>query len=455
MSTWVGRVRVSLAYHATVPVSRKRKKNRKKNRATGLRAYTLPGGPAGRPTDLAATLSGIAEQRRQLDERRASLATAAAGPMIAELVELAVSRSDLDLESELCSRIGRTLAQQEDAPIEDHVGPNTLAEAGIDAAAAAVRATIAPGANGWEPAWRVLTAVAGIVNHPLRDQATDAIDDLRSGPGGHRLPETPAGPVVTGPVRWTRDGYGSRFGVAAPLRTADGRDYWYLWDIDACGHDAFTVHSRCHTGPDEALTDWQAGVGLPAAEGTVFEPVDDVWLLAELMPYEQGMMRPGGENAEQFAEYHRSRRLAEAVLDATGPTAQPRTPTSSGLDHTTAGPVFTAWLQQHRPDGRRPADLDEVVTELADSWQIGDRAALYHTCSPHRVALTAEHIRDFYEDDFAADLIALLPDWTAWLAERNATPAHLAERCAPFARGEQHSGIRDDKGPNYLIRITE
>src|SRR5262249_53022394 len=98
----------------------------------------------------------------------------------------------------------------------------------------------------------------------------------------------------------------SRFGVAVPLRTAGGRDRWYLWDIDACGHDVFTVHSRYHASADEALADWQAGVGLPAAEGTVFAPVDAPWLLSELLPREQGMMRPGGENAEQYAEYHRS-----------------------------------------------------------------------------------------------------------------------------------------------------
>jgi len=156
--------------------------------------------------------------------------------------------------------------------------------------------------------------------------------------------------------------------VAAPLRIAGRRDRWYLWDIDACGHDVFTVHSRCHASADDALTDWQAAVGLPAAEGTVFVPVDDPWLLADLMPYEQGMMRPGGENAEQFAEYHRSKRLAEAVLDATEPTAQPRTPAPAGLDHTTVGPLFTVWLQEHRPDRPSPADLEELVTELADSW---------------------------------------------------------------------------------------
>jgi hypothetical protein len=310
--------------------------------------------------------------------------------------------------------------------------------------------------DGWTHVWRVLIAVTGILNHPLGERANESIDDLRAQPGGERLPQTPTGPTTTGPVLWTRDAYGSRFGVAAPFRTADGPDRWYLWDIDGCGHDTFTVHSRYHATPAEALTDWQAGVGAPAADGTVFTPVDDPWLLDELMPREQGMLRPGGENVEQLAEYHRSKRLAEAVLDAIEPAHPHRTSAPSDLGRTTAADAFAAWLQEHRPDRSRPADLEALVTELADSWHIGESGHLYHTCSPHRVALAVEHIRGYYQDDFAADLIALLPDWTEWLAERNATPAHLADRCRPYANGEPHEAVNADDGrSDYLARIAE
>ncbi|MEH1128121.1 hypothetical protein [Micromonospora sp. CPCC 206061] len=118
--------------------------------------------------------------------------------------------------------------------------------------------------------------------------------------------------------------------------------------------------------------------------------------------------------------------------------------------------LFPAWLREHRPDRSQPADLDELVTELADSWQIGGPADLYHTCSPHRVALVAAHVCGYYQDDFAADLIALLPDWTAWLADNNATRAPLADRCDPHAHGAPHKGVSaDDGGPDYLARIAE
>jgi hypothetical protein len=401
-------------------------------------------------------MAGLAEYRRQRDERRASLAAAAAKPMIAELVGLVATRTDSDLEDELCVRIGRTLTELDDAPIDDHVGPNTFAEVLIDAAAEAVGTALAGEADGCTHAWRLFTAVMSIVNYPLSERAIESITHLRAQPGGDILPETPTGPTVTGSVLWSRDAYGSRFGVVAPLRTGDGPDRWYLWDIDACGHEAFTVHSRYHATPDEALADWQAGVGAPAADGTVLAPVDDPGLLDDLMPRELGMMRPGGENVEQFAEYHRSKRLAEAVLDAIEPVRPHRTSAPADLDRTTAANLFAAWLREHRPDRSRPDDFEELVAELADSWHISGPADLYHTCSPHRVALAAEHIRGYYQDDFAADLMALLPDWTAWLADRNATPTHLADRCRPYAHGESNKAVSADDGrPDYLARTTE
>jgi hypothetical protein len=179
-------------------------------------------------------------------------------------------------------------------------------------------------------------------------------------------------------------------------------------------------------------------------------------LLDDLLPREQGMMRPGGENGEQFAEYHRAKRLAEAVIEAIEPAGPHRTSAPTDLDPKTAAALFAAWLRDHRPDRSQPADLDELVAELTDSWHIGDPTGLYHTCSPHRVALTAEHIRGYYQDDFAADLIAPLPAWTAWLADRNTTPAHLADRCRPYAHGEPHKDISADDGRlDYLARITE
>jgi len=65
------------------------------------------------------------------------------------------------------------------------------------------------------------------------------------------------------------------------------------------------------------------------------------------------------------------------------------------------------------------------------------------------------HIRDYYLDDFADQLLALLPAWTTWLAQRNATPPQLAERCQPYAHGKPHPQLGDEHRPRYLARVIE
>jgi hypothetical protein len=255
-------------------------------------------------------------------------------------------------------------------------------------------------------------------------------------------------------VLWTRDRYGSRFAVAAPISTAGRPVRWYLWDVDACGHQAFTVHSGFHPTPEAALADWQAAVGQIAATGTALAPVDDPWLLAHLMPAEEGLLRAGGETVEQFAEYFRSKRLGEVVLQAVPwQGARP----GDGVDAATAATEFAAWLQGRAADQQEPAeDLDELATELADSWCINGIGAVYATCSPHRVALCVRHVRNYYTDEFADQLVAPLPDWTRWLAARNATPPELADRCLPYALGRPHPQVgRDDNEVDYLARVVE
>jgi hypothetical protein len=259
---------------------------------------------------------------------------------------------------------------------------------------------------------------------------------------------------VTGPVLWTADRYGSRFAVTAPIMTAVEAVRWYLWDIDACGHKAFTVHSGYHPSSAAALTDWQTAVGPTASAGTVLAPVDDPWLLTDLLPVEMGFMRPGGENVDQLAEYHRSKRLAEAVKRV---TLRPEIRSDAGLTAATAAEEFAAWLRArvpHHPESSE--DLDELAEELADSWIVNGVDALYATCSPHRVALCVLHMRNYYLPDFADQLVALLPDWTRWLATRNGTAPELADRCLPYAHGRPHPQLGDDDTEvNYIARIIE
>jgi len=413
--------------------------------------------------EFANVWTGVGSLRRHVDERPGR-AAAAAKALVAELITSAPERLDRELEDELCVRCGTHLWEWAEGPLAERVGPNLFAEAIITAAAAAVHAALrklSTKPDGWQAPWRVLGVTASIVPYPLSADAAAAIEHLRAVGGGQVLPMTPEGPSVAGPVLWTRDAYGSRFGIVAAFSSVPGEsDRWYLWDIDACGYRPFTVHSAYYATPEQALAVWQAGVGELAAADTSFTPVDDPGLLIDLWPTEQGFFRPGGENTSQFAEYHRGMRLAEAASEAVEPLNLSERPPD--LDAATAATQFTAWLREHRPGQPQPSDpdnldnLDNLVTELADSWQINCPAALYPTCSPHRVALTVPHLRNFYLDDFADQLIALLPDWIRWLADRNDTSAELTERCQRYALGKPHADVgTDNGGPNYLARVTE
>lgn len=401
--------------------------------------------------ELAEAWRGLTAYRDEVNARRASRAAAAATDLVTDLVAVLANQPDMIVEDELCLRLGMLLGEAKQAPVDDRLCPPHLAQALVVAAVAAVEATTGK-ADAWRAPQRVLTAVAGILPYPDSEAAVDAIARLRDTVGGRALPAAPPGPVVTGPVLWTRDRYGSRFAVTAPITTEDQPERWYLWDIDACGHQAFTVHSGFYPTPEAALTEWQTGVGPIAAADTVLAPVDDPWLVAQLLPVEEGMLRSGGENVEQFAEYHRSRRLAGAVKQA---IRQQETQPGGGLDAATAAVEFTAWLRARHADQQElPEDVDELATELADSWCINGIDAVFTTCSPHRVAQCVLHVRGYYLDDFADQLVTLLPDWTRWLAARNDTPPDLADRCLPYAEGEPHPQVRVDD-IDYLARVIE
>ena len=420
-------------------MSKKRKKKPgKSGRSQGLRPQSDLFRPAPDLGEQAAAFLGLSAFREQIGAQKDANAAALATDLVADLVKVMADRPDTIVEDALCERLGTLMTEARKAPVDERVSPLHLAEALVTAAEDAVAT------NAGQPeAWRVLTALVCVLPYPYGEAAGDAVARLRDEAAG-RVP--PPGPEVAGQVLWTRDRYGSRFAVVAPI-TAEGRPArWYLWDVDTCGHQAFTVHSGFHPTPEAALADWQAGVGWIAADGTDLAPVEDPSLLAALMPLEEGVLRAGGESADQFAEYYRSKRLGELVKQAV-----PWQEVSQGLTAAAAAVEFAEWL---RAGGQELSD--ELAGELADSWSINNIDAVYGACSPHRVALCAGHMGNYYEGEFAEQLVALLPDWIRWLAERNATPPELADRCLAYAHGETHPQIdREGSDPHYLARVIE
>jgi hypothetical protein len=448
-----------------VPVSRKRKK--KKSGSSGQsslrvrpfmsRQGSAVAAPARDNRELARAFQGLAAYRDRVDTQRASRAAAMATDLIADLTRAMADQPDIIVTDAVCQRLGALLAEDERSPVDERVNPDQLAEATLAAAEVSVVAALTASterADAWRGPWRVLTALAAVLPYPFPDAVAETITRLRALPTGRVLPPVPPGPEVTGRVLWTSDRYGSRFAVTAPISTAEEPVRWYLWDIDACGHEAFTVHSGYYPSSAAALTDWQTAVGQTASAGTALTPVDSPWLLAALLPVEMGFMRPGGESVEQFVEYHRSKRLAEAVKRA---MPRPNARSDAGLTAAVAAVEFAAWLRARVPSELGPPEnLDELTGELADSWNLNSIDAIYATCSPHRVALCVLHMRNYYLDDYADQLMALLPDWTRWLATRKATAPELADRCLPYAHGRPHPQLGDeDTKVDYLARITE
>ncbi|MDN5913797.1 MAG: hypothetical protein L0I76_01540 [Pseudonocardia sp.] len=214
------------------------------------------------------------------------------------------------------------------------------------------------------------------------------------------------------------------------------------------------MHSAYYPSSEAAFAGWQDGVGETASAGTVLAPATDRSLLASLLPADTGFMRPGGENAEQFAEYHRSKRLAEVVLPVV-PATEGRPDTD--LTSATAAVEFTAWLRGRVSDDSAQSEvLDAYAEELADSWNLSRIGAVFATCSPHRVALCVLHVRNYYVEDFAEQLVALLPDWVRWLSTGGAITPELADRCLPYAHGRPHPQLgHDDSDVSWQARVIE
>ncbi len=325
-------------------------------------------------------------------------------------------------------------------------------------------------------AWRVLSMLAGILPAEPGHRAREAVGRLGTAMGrlgtaseAGDLPDLPGRPGIAGPARWTCDRYGSRFAILAEVAVPDGPVRCYLWDVDGCGFRPVVVHSGYYASPEEGLAAWQVAVGAFAAGGTGWRGADDFRLLDDLLPEAESVPARGAESAERLAEHHRSRRLAELLraelLRAELPQAElpPGGMLRAGMPQ--GGTSRGAMLRGEMPRGGMsraelprggaesgtarlaPVDTDAVAADFAgtlsgppdpDRHRAAAQALaglwpaaiprLYGTCSPHRVAHVVRCVGEEFEPGFAADVLALLPEWVTWLGVRSGSPPELVDR---------------------------
>jgi len=112
-----------------------------------------------------------------------------------------------------------------------------------------------------------------------------------------------------------------------------------------------------------------------------------------------------------------------------------------------AATTFAAW-----PDGQETgldsADLPDVAASLAEIWK-GLTGVAFESCSPHRVAYAIRYIHDDYQDSYGALLLAALPQWIRWLAERTGATAEMVDRALQAVR------VDVDLDANPQVRLTE
>jgi hypothetical protein len=387
----------------------------------------------------------VLEYRQKLTEHRVGLAGDVAGALIDALIA-SPGGSDDDLEDDLCVRYGAAMVHFEDreGAIEDFVNPTDLVGALLSALDRRWHEAAEAGAD-VGVLQRVLAVVAGVLPHPLDESAGELVSAHLDASAARRVAR---GRALTGPVLWTHDVYGGRWAVVAPFASVAGPDRWYLWDVDTCAHEALTVFSGFHTSAESALAAWRESVGQTATDGVSLSPVDDAETLVNLLPGDADALRTGGEDEQQYAEFLRCRRLGQTVREA---ARRVRGRASIRLTAADAQAQFAQRLRQigyHAGSvGDEDADPDELATEVAESWSPRGCPTLYPFCSPHKVAVTVLSVRDYYKEDFAAELVALLPEWIRFLAEHTAMPAELTERCLAYASGElRYPGILDDQG---------
>ena len=252
-----------------------------------------------------------------------------------------------------------------------------------------------------------------------------------------------------------RDAYGSRFLLAVTFSNGEAPgegDHWYAWDIDTCW--LVTVAGAGSFGSaEDALTEWRDAVGMTAADAGLSRCPGELagWLLGQSARSGLlGEMLEGGEHRELIREYFRSRRRGQLVLGSL-PGDGRGTAVVSAAEIDTA--PFVDWYAGQHADAPKPGKFRKQAAEttgfLLDAWGPHEHPAeeTVYCCSPHRVEMLGRLVRDAYLPKEGKAVLALLPDWVQWCADRAGLPAALVAPALEAARAEAANPVTDDHRP--------
>jgi hypothetical protein len=376
----------------------------------------------------------------------------------------------VDIETRACAAVGDEFYARLNSG-DTGLVPAQWLRALVEETGARLQAAIASGADDWRPLAAFLRGLAGIApEHEASPDFPDfefpretaaacfaaaaksLADAGLSAAAVSALDEE--GGWVPGDALVARDAYGSRVLLAVPFsggEAAGEGDHWYAWDVDSCWL-VMVVGAGAFGSAEDALTEWRDAVGMTAAGARLSRCPGELaaWLLEpSARSGLLGDMLVGGEPRELVREYFRSRRRGQLVLGSLPGNRQ-----EAGL--VLAAEIDTApfvdWHAGRHADASKPGKFRKQAAETAglllDAWGPHEHPSeeTVYSCSPHRVETLGRLVRDDYLPKEGNAVLALLPDWVRWCAERAGLPAALAAAALEAARAEAANPVTGDHG---------
>jgi hypothetical protein len=376
----------------------------------------------------------------------------------------------VDIETRACAAVGDEFYARLNSG-DTELAPAQWLRALVEETGARLQAAIAFGAGDWRPLVAFLRGLAGIapeheaspdfpdIRFPRETAAAclaaaaKSLADSGLSAAAVPVPDNEDG-WVPGEALVARDAYGSRFLLAVPFSGGEAPGdggHWYAWDVDTCWL-VTVVGAGTFGSAEDALAEWCGAVGMTAAAARLSPCPGELaaWLLGpSARSGLLGDMLAGGEHRELIREYFRSRRRGQLVLGSLPGDGQAAAPVFAAEIDTAP---FVDWYAGQHADAPKPGRFRKQAAETAefllDAWGPREHPAeeTVYSCSPHRVEMLGRLVRDDYLPKEGSAVLALLPDWVQWCADRAALPASLAAPVLEAARAEAATPVTDDHG---------